>query len=182
MRYPEYANINGVRYKLRTDFRIALRCLEVVEDDSICDEERALAVIYLLFGCIPADASLEECLGKAKLFLQCGKTTEEQKEVEKDMDFAADMGYISASFASDYQIDLSTAKMHWWRFCELIGGLTESSSLSRVRELRNYDLSDVSDPKARAKIIKAKEAVALPQRMSAEERAAIEEFEKMWGG
>lgn len=179
--YPEYANIGGQRYKLNTDFRIGLRCFEVIEDESICDEERTLAIIYLLYGFIP-DADLRPFLEKAQLFLQCGKTLEEQTEQKKDMDFAHDRTYINASFMSDYKIDLSTAKMHWWQFCELIQGFTEHCVLSRVREIRNYNLADIKDSQARAKMAKAQEELALPLKHTREELEAIDAFERLLNG
>lgn len=179
--YPEYANINGQRYKLNTDYRVGLRCFEVVEDGTICDEERSLAIIYLLFGHIP-EADLQPFLDKATLFLQCGKTKEEHEEQKRDMDFTHDMAYISASFMSDYKIDLNASKMHWWQFCELIQGLTEQCALSRIREIRNYDLSEIKDSKTRIKMARAQEAVALPIRHTKEELEAIDAFERLFEG
>ena len=52
--------------------------------------------------------------------------------------------------------------------------------MSRVREIRNYDLTELKDPKARAKMAKAKEAVALPNKFSRDEQKAIDEFEKLF--
>lgn len=182
MSYPEYANINGERYKINTDFRYGLRCFDVVNDETICDEERALAVVYILFGFLPEPELLELFLEKAKLFLQCGETFDEQSAKKPDMDFAFDRPYINASFMSDYRIDLNREKMHFWQFVELIRGLTENCSLSKLREIRNYDPADYKDPKARAKIIKAQQAVALPVRHTREELDAISEFENLMKG
>lgn len=179
--YPEYANIDGQRYKLNTDYRVGLRCFEVIENETICDEERTLAVIYLLFGFIP-DADLQPFLDKATLFLQCGKTKEEHEEQKKDMDFEHDRAYISASFMSDYKIDLNAIKMHWWQFCELIQGFTEHCVLSRIREIRNYNLADIKDTKTRIQMAKAQEAVALPIRRTREELEAIDAFERLFEG
>ena len=179
MRYPEFAEVDGKRYKINTDFRVALKCFEVIEDNSICDEERALAVIYLLFGEVPM-SSAEDFLRIAGNYLTCGEKETTQANTERDMDFSADEKYITASFMSDYQIDLSTTNMHFWQYIRLIQGLTEKSVLSRVREIRNYDLSEIKDPKTRAKMVKAKEAVALPNKFSMAEQEAIDEFEKLF--
>lgn len=178
MTYPEYAEVAGKRYKINTDYRVALRCFEVIEDDSICDEERALAVVYLLFGVIPT-TDLEDFLRIAGVYLRCGEK-ENNQTAERDMDFNADEKYIAASFMSDYQIDLSRADMHFWQYIHLIQGFTERSVMSRVREIRNYDLEELKDPKTRAKMVKAKEAVALPEKFSKAEQEAIEEFEKLF--
>lgn len=180
MNYPTVANISGVRYPINTDFSVALRCMRIVNDPSICDEERALAVIYLLFGFIP-DEHADIFLEKAMKFLSCGEEQEE-KEKKPDMDLEADFGFISASFQSDYRIDLSSVKMHWWRFCELLRGLTDNSALSRVREIRNYDLSSIKDNKTRQKMAEAQAALALPERLTHDDVEALEEFEKLWNG
>lgn len=179
MIYPEYAEVGGVRYKINTDYRVALRCFEVIEDTSICDEERALAVIFLLFGEVPTER-LGDFLRIAGDYLRCGEKEETQASANKDMDFTADEKYIAASFMSDYQIDLSRVDMHFWQYIHLIQGFTERSVMSRVREIRNYDLEELKDPKARAKMVKAKEAVALPEKFSKAEQDAIDEFEKLF--
>ena len=179
MTYPEYAEVDGVQYKINTDYRVALQCFEVVEDTSISDEERALAVIFLLFGEVPTD-QLEEFLRIAGIYLRCGETEETQTSSNLDMDFIADEKFIAASFMSDYQIDLSKTDMHFWQYINLIQGFTERSIMSRVREIRNYDLEELKDPKSRAKMVKAKESVALPEKFSKAEQEAIEEFEKLF--
>lgn len=96
--------------------------------------------------------------------MKCGKTTTSVQKSKIDMDFEYDMPYIVASFMSDYGIDLEKTDMHFWKFCELIGGLTEQSILSKIRDLRNTDLSEYKDPKIRAKLQKAMKNVELPQR------------------
>ena len=179
MTYPRYAEVAGVQYAINTDYRVALRCFEVIEDTSICDEERALAVIYLLFGEVPTD-HLEDFLRIAGDYLRCGEKAETQEAAKKDMDFTADEKYIAASFMSDYQIDLSRTDMHFWQYIHLIQGFTERSVMSRVREIRNYDLEELKDPKSRAKMVKAKQAVALPDKFSKAEQEAIDEFEKLF--
>lgn len=179
MRYPEYAEVKGIKYKINTDYRVALRCFEVIEDTGISDEERAIAVVYLLFGDVPLE-HMEDFLRIAGDYLRCGETQEAQETAEKDMDFTADEKYIVASFMSDYRIDLSSVDMHFWQYIQLIQGFTERSVMSRVREIRNYDLAEIKDPKARANMIKAKAAVALPTKFSRDEQQAIDEFEKLF--
>ena len=179
MRYPEYAEVNGIKYKINTDYRVALRCFEVIEDTAISDEERALAVVFLLFGEVPME-DMAEFLRIAGDYLRCGEKEASQETGERDMDFNADEKYIAASFMSDYRIDLSSVDMHFWQYIQLIQGFTESAIMSRVRDIRNYDMSELKDPKARAKMAKAKTAVALPEKFSKDEQKTIEEFEKLF--
>lgn len=166
--YPEYAEINGKEYKIDTSYKTALRCFEVVEDKTITDIERAWAVCYLLFDFIPKE-NLDLFLEKAMLFLQCGETLEEQTSKKKDMDFIQDQKYINSSFMSDYHIDLSKTELHFWQYVELIQGLTENSSLNRVRNIRNYDLSEIKDEKTKNKIMEAQKELALKNKSSVAE-------------
>lgn len=180
MRYPTHIEYKGNEFKIDTDFRVALECLEFVSDESISDTERSLNVITLLFGAdIPTN---EEVLLLAKKYLECGVEKDGNKSIHvKDMDFEQDQGLIEASFMSDYQIDLSEIKyMHWWKFCNLISGLRPDCALNRVREIRNYDISEIKNEKARRDAIKAKEQVALKTKLSADDQQDLDEFEKLF--
>ena len=168
MDYPTYVMINGERYDINVDFRVAIECNKIAEDKSINDFERALAIIYKLYGekGLNDFENHEELLKKGVKFLSFGKTYDDIDVEERDMDYVEDMDYIEASFMSDYHIDLSNTKMHWWKFYKLISGLSNSEFgdccvLNRVRNLRNYDTKDIKDRKEREKIEKAKKAVAL---------------------
>ena len=163
--YPEYAEINGKEYKIDTSYKTALKCFEVIDDATITDIERAWAVCYLLFDFIPKK-ELDLFLEKAMLYLQCGESLEEQKSKKKDMDFIQDQKYINSSFMSDYHIDLSKTDLHFWQYIELIQGLTEDSSLNRVRNIRNYDLSEIKDEKTKNKIMEAQKELALKNKDS----------------
>ena len=142
--YPEYVIIDNERYDIDTDFRTAIECNRIAEDETIGDYERALAIIYTLFGDKGIDTPLhyEKLLKVAKNYLSCGKKVEVNQNEKPDMDYIEDYDYIEASFMSDYHIDLSNEKMHWWKFNKLMNGLSNSELgnccvLNRVRNLRN---------------------------------------------
>lgn len=171
--YPEYAEIKGKEYKIDTSWQNALECFKIIQDKSITDEERALAIIYKIFDFIPKE-DLNLFLEKATIFLSCGETQQEQKSKKKDMDLIQDQKWIIPSFMSDYHIDLSKDDMHWWRYINLIQGLTPNSVLSNVREIRNYDLSTIKDTKQRDKIIKMKKQVELKEETNTKKITEIE--------
>ena len=188
--YPEFAEIDGKIYKINTDYKYALVCFEIIDDPSISDIERAIAVVSVLFGqednngdIIGIPENLDVALEKASFFLSCGKEHKDIKNVKKDMDFNYDKEFIYASFISDYKIDLETEGMHFWKFCSLISGLTEDSILNRVRDLRNTNLADYKDTKTRNKLQEAMERVALPEEYDydKEDIEAINEFNKLLG-
>lgn len=182
--YPEYAEVKGVKYKINTDYRVALKCDEVARDTNIDDLERGLAIIYLLYGDkgLEDSENWEDLLQIAVKFLKCGKEKTENNNSEPDMSFKQDWGRIQASFVSDYKIDLSKEKMHWWTFYDLIEGLTENSVLNRVRFIRNYDISQIKDQKERNEWIKRKQAVELKREKTLEEIEMDKLFDKLMKG
>ena len=196
MDYPEYIKIDDKNYKINTDFRIAIKCNEIAEDDKIKDFERAMAIIYLLFGSealndAENDVNLYNKFLKAALkFLGCGKAIENNNE-KPDMDFIEDYAYIKTSFRSDFNINLENEKMHWWEFSDLINGLSNSELgnccvLNRVRNLRNINLSEIKNSKERDKIRKAQDKVALKKykkeyNLTEEQEKSMEELNKIIG-
>lgn len=166
---PEYVKIGDKKYKINTDFRVAIECNNIAQEDTIGDTERPLAIIYKLFG----DEGLDNLQDWDKLlelgirYLSLNKDTNKvDKDAKIDMDFNEDMDYIEASFMSDYKIDLANETMHWWKFYNLLEGLSNSELgnccvLNRVRNLRTFDLSQIKDNKGREKLAKAQEMVAL---------------------
>ena len=171
--YPELITVSGIDYEINTDYRYAIACFKYIADGSISELERAYGVIGNLYKEEPKD--LVEALRMAIKYLRCGKN-EPQEYRQPDMDFEADENYIKSSFMTDYKIDLDNADMHWWKFCNLLQGLTDDTILNRVRDIRNYDLSTVKDPKSRDKIIKAKLNFALPNNYTEDEQDLLDDF------
>ena len=187
--YPKYVEINDDKFKINTDFRVAIECNRIAQDDTIGDYERALAIIYKLFGKKGLEALHihDKLLLMAKEYLSCGKKIDEDIDEKPDMDYIEDYSYIKTSFRSDYGINLDNENMHWWEFFDLMNGLSNSEFgncciLNRIRNLRNYDTKDIKDSKERQKIEKAKQQVALkrykPKRKEAteEQKKSAEEF------
>ena len=168
MDYPRYARIGDKKYPINTDFRVAIECQNIALDENIGDYERALAIIYKLFG----EEGLNDTDNQVKLleiaqkYLSCGKNIENTNNEQPDMDFTEDMDYIEASFMSDYNIDLANTQMHWWKFYNLINGLSNSELgnccvLNRIRNIRTFDTKDIKDEKVLKEINEAKKQVAL---------------------
>jgi len=49
-KYPEYIEVAGKKYKINTDFRLALKCDDIFRDETIGNYEKFLAIIYILLG------------------------------------------------------------------------------------------------------------------------------------
>ena len=191
--YPEYAEINDKRYKINTDFRVAIKCQNIATDESISDYERALAIIYKLFGDDGIDDfnNYDKLLEIAIKYLSCGKELDNKNE-EQDMDFTQDKGYIESSFKYDYKYNpYELEYLHWYEFYNDLSNLSNSEMgnccvLNRVRNLRNYDTKEIKDQKERKKIEEAKKQVALKKEhkkreFSEKEQKNMEEFYKSIG-
>lgn len=193
MTYPEYAKVNGKTYKINTDFRVAIECNEIALDKSINDFERSLAIIYKLFG----EEGLNDFENHEKLqeialrFLSCDKEMPKSSE-EPDMDYVEDEGYIRSSFKYDYKYDPYEKKyIHWWEFYNDLCNLSNSEMgscciLSRIRNIRNFDLKTITDAKEREKMRKAKESVALKKfkkeiKLTKEQEQSMEKLNQILG-
>lgn len=184
MNNPEFVKINNELYPINTDFRVAIECNRISMDETIGDNERCLATIYLLFG----DKGLDDAENHNELYklaikyLTLNRVAENKgQKNEPDMDFIEDMNFIEASFVSDYNIDLEKTKMHWWKFYNLLCGLSNSEFgnccvLNRVRNLRNLDLSTIDDVKKRAELAEAKKVISLKNKK--QEKTGLNEKQK----
>lgn len=180
--YPEYAEINGKKYKIDTSYKTALKCFEVIDDKTITNYERALAVVYLLFDFIPKK-NINLFLEKASVFLECNQNRKQLKNTKKDIDFKKDRGYINASFMSDYHIDITKEDIHFWLFIELLEGLKDDCVLNKIRDIRNCNPNEINDQKTRDKIIEAKQYFDLEEdvELTKEQQKSVDEFYKALG-
>lgn len=160
--------IEDTIYEANTDFRIAIECNRIANDETIGDVERALGVICTIFGPSGLDNPdhYEKLLKWAKKWLSCGEEITNTKE-KPDMDYIEDKKYIRSSFIYDYKYNPYDMEcLEWEDFFNDLNNLSNSELgnccvLNRVRNLRNFDLNEIKDSKERQKIAKAKEQVAL---------------------
>lgn len=177
---PKYAKIGDKKYEINTSYKVALKCNEIVQDESITDFEKMLAIIYLLFGeeGLKDKHNYEKLLELAFKYLSCGEEVEPSNE-EVDMDFKQDFGLIKASFKSDYGIDLSKEDLDWYDFYMYLNGLTEDCILNRIRTLRTYDASKIEDNKERQEIMKSKKRFALKKQEPTLTQEQMESMERL---
>lgn len=185
MNNPEYIVVENTKYKINTDFKVALKCNKIIMDNKIGENEKMLSIIYLLFG----EEALNDKKHRVKLielgleYLSCGIENENTNE-EVDMDFEQDYNFIKASFMSDYNIDLNTYNLHWWDFYNLINGLKEDCVLNRIRSVRRINLNDIKDKKEKEQIKKQKERFKLKNKeqiLTKEQQKNVNTFYELTG-
>lgn len=192
MNNPEFVKIKGKKYKINTDFRVAIRCNEIALDNTINNYEKTFAIIYLLYGeeGLNNDKDYEKLLELAFKYLNCG-IEKEPSDDEQDMDLIQDKKLIESSFKYDYGCNpYQMQYLHWWDFYNDLCNLSNSELgncciLNRVRNLRTYDTTQIKDFATREKIEKAKQQVKLKNKKDerTEEQKKLDElFEKQLKG
>ncbi len=80
-------------------------------------------------------------------------------------DYQCDAPYIIAAFQQTYGIDLTSAKIHWWRFRALLSGLlSEECLFARIVRWRTADLTELDDAE-RGHYEQMRERFALPEEL-----------------
>ena len=180
-------------YEANTDFRVAIECNKIATDETIGDCERALGIICTVFGSKGLDnpSHYEKLLNWIKKWLLCGKEMVDSKE-QPDMDYIEDKALIRSSFIYDYKYNpYDMEYLSWEDFYNDLNNLSNSEFgnccvLNRVRNLRNYDISQIKDSKERQKMAKAKEQVALKKykkenNLTKEQEESMERINKIIG-
>lgn len=184
MNNPEYIKIGNKKYKINTDYRVILKINEISCDNTIRDYEKMMAIMYLFYGEESFDSpDFEKMVYAMHEFIKGRPSSMKTNEIENkeiDMDYQQDMGLIIASMKSEYNIDITKEKIHWWTFFDYLNGLSTDCILNRVREIRSKDLSKIKDNEERKTYIKLKEIWSLDRtnKMSEKQKKSVDEFYK----
>ena len=195
---PQYVKIKNKKYKINSDFRVALECDKIARNNKIGDTERALAIIYKLFGDdgLNSNEDWTELIKLAQryLLLDKGENSFKIENKKPDFDYEKDKPYIRTSFIQDYGYNpYEKEYLHWWDFWNDLNGLTNSEFgnccvFSRIRNLRTTDVNKIKDPKELSKIIEMQKMVALDlddtqeeNKYTKEEQESINNFYRQAG-
>lgn len=170
MNNPQYIKVDDKLYKINTDFRIALECNKIAEDTSIGEFERAIAIIYKLFGEDGLDCeNQDKLLELAMKYLLLGRDKNELKNEphnKYELDFDKCIGLIKSSFKFDYKYDPYELKyLHWYDFYNDLESLSTSEFgncciLNRVTSILNQEPKEIKDNKQRQKLIEAQKLLS----------------------
>jgi hypothetical protein len=152
--------IAGEAYRINTDFRAGIAYSMAAMAGEPIPMEQLLAM-YFPDG-IPEDR--DAAMEAVNAFMACG---EPPKKTEDDgprkpplYSYAVDAEAITAAFQHEYQIDLSAATLHWWRFRALLHGLITHSFPERVR-YRAADPNKIKDKTLRSQYRRLQQLYAL---------------------
>ena len=96
-------------------------------------------------------------------------------ESRRVYDFEYDSDYIFAAFMEQYGIDLSEARMHWWKFRALFRGLHDCK-ITEIMGYRGAEITDDMPDSRKCFLLDMQEMYELP--VSLAERRRIEAAQK----
>lgn len=175
---PESLTIAGTEYKINTDYRIWLKFESLLSDESQNSEVTLLDIKKLIFKSeLPHDSDDEETTEQILWFYRCGKPEQKGGKSSKQIfDYDYDDGYICAAFIEQYNIDIETAKMHWWKFHALMLSLSENTEFVKILGYRTIDITSKMPAAQKAFYQKMKNHYKLPVKKEEQQRInAIED-------
>jgi hypothetical protein len=194
---PQYVKVDNKLYKINTDFRVALECNKIAEDTSIGNLERAMAIIYKLFGedgldCENQNKLLE--LGMKYLLLGREQNSLKNEPHDKyELDFNKCIGLIKASFKFDYKYDpYELEYLHWYDFYNDLESLSTSEFgncciLNRIVSILEQEPKEIKDNKARQRLIETQKLLSQKyckeqeKKMTKEQEESAKAFYKSLG-
>ncbi|MDO4618451.1 MAG: Gp15 family bacteriophage protein [Clostridia bacterium] len=155
---PEAVLSDGIYYPVNTDFRVWIKLAAMLEKDGVRAIERAPELCYTK----NRPKNSEKAFLAVMDFFLCGNRTDKNnKNAKRLISFEKDEELIFSSFLSEYSIDLSKEKMHWWRFMSLLKTLGPDTALSRVMDIRGKNPSEIKNSAARRLLLKQKRIYAI---------------------
>ena len=153
---PTSVEVNGIDYKVRTDYRAVLDICTALSDYNLDNDERVIVcldIFYEDFESIPI-SDYSEALEKCFWFINLGEEVDPNKPqkptlVNWEQDFQYIVAPINRVAGREIRAD---AYMHWWTFVAYyneIGGDCTFAQIVRIRhELKKYGrIKDKADKK-----------------------------------
>ena len=174
-RLPDTVTIGEYEYPIDTDFRAGIEFELAVQRG----EKSLDAWLSPWFERYPSD--IEGAIKAAVWFYSCGKTVDVTKDekpgraaenAKQGYCFEVDADALLSSFWQAYQIDLTTARLHWWVFRKLMFGLPDECEFCKRIYYRTCDLKGLPK-KERERIVKIRNKIAIENKggkMTLEER------------
>lgn len=176
---PTYADIDGVRYFVRSDFRATLDIIEILNDADLTDDQRTLIALEIMFEHF--DEMPQSAYQEAVSFLEwfiAGGDDEPSGKKPKLVDWGHDFKRIvqPVNRILGYEVR-SCDYMHWWTF---LGAFFEIGDchFAHVVDIRNKRAKGRKLDKTDRQFYREnRSAVDFPApRLSKDEQAALDEW------
>lgn len=183
---PDSVEVNGKKYKVKTDFRDWIRFADVCADYELRPEEKLVLLYEVFEDGGPRDflKGLEALFGffTASELPRTGRNrsgggTKAKKGERPVFSYYYDSAYILGSFLQAYGIDLRESEyMHWYKFRCLMDALPGKSTLKERVAYRAINPNDIKDNHERGRIRKLQAELEIPMESNALTDADIGEI------
>lgn len=169
---PDSLWIAGTEYKIKTDYRIWIKYQLLLFDFEGNSNELYQKILNLVFiDRKPPVRDYEETTEQIMWFYRCGKQLPKSVGKHKDyFSYEHDDGYIAAAFRQQYQIDLDTTDLHWWKFYAYFLSMQDNTEIVKIMGYRSIEISSKMPAAQRNFYEKMKKHYKLPLKKSVEEK------------
>ena len=164
---PETVDIDGIEYRINSDFRISILFELLMQDDELGKRQKLVQGLQLYYPEIPHNVTM--AVDKMIWFYRCGKETGSgghgsgSGRAKQIYSFEYDDDYIYAAFLEQYGIDLQDIEeLHWWKFRALFRGLSEDTEFVKIMGYRSVKITSEMSKEQREFYKKMQSIHALP--------------------
>lgn len=164
---PETVDIDGIEYRINSDFRISILFELLMQDDELGKCQKLVQGLRLYYPEIPHNVTM--AVDKMIWFYRCGKETGNgghgsgSGRAKQIYSFEYDDDYIYAAFLEQYGIDLQDIEeLHWWKFRALFRGLSEDTEFVKIMGYRSVKITSKMSKEQREFYKKMQSIHALP--------------------
>ena len=175
---PTKLNICGTDYEIRTDYRVILELIEVLNDPAFPDDEKAVATIETIIIDWENVTDYAEALKQCFWFIDIGQPA--GKKSARLVDWQKDFAYIIAPVNRVLGYEARTVDyLHWWTFMGAYMEIGGECVFSQVVSMRQKIAKGKKLEKHEREWLRQnRDIVNLPQKYTAED----EEILKKWIG
>ncbi len=166
--YPREARVGKRVYHFRAPFDSVLAIIAAFGNDRLTQADKVRFASRTLFGWRPWSLEKQDQAVTAVLDALRGEDKPATKPRKQVLDIDQDAALIRAAFRQQYGIDLDAqrGRLHYLAFCDLLGGITGSTQLGHVMEIRAADMPapNKHNREMRMEMARQKAAVAIKRK------------------
>lgn len=176
-RLPDRIEIEGKRYRLKTDFRNVLKMLYILENEHILPIARDWLALKCVMKRPPKDS--RKALSEVKRFLFGESRSSNEKRMTS---FEQDADLIRAAFMQEYGINLYLDRLHWFEFTAFLHGLPNGNRYTEILGIRARPVPAPNkwNREEREALIRAKAACALTMNEEEQEKSYSRSLQRVF--
>lgn len=114
---PTTANIDGIDFAIRSDYRVILDIISAFNDPNLTDKEKILAGLEIFYVDYEKISNIEEAVNLLLLFISGNQKEEQNNNKPKLMDWEQDISLIIPPVNKVLGKEIRALEyLHWWTF------------------------------------------------------------------